>query len=314
MRDHPALGNPIGIGRRKAVNLIFVSTCTVVAALAVAILAILLVAIARSGMEHLDWSFLTSRSHFRPEQAGIRDGILGSLWVCVICGVTGLPLGIAAAVYLHEFAPRTRMTRFIQLNIANLAGVPSVVYGLIGLSAFAYFGGLLGDQRFRIGIPGTILLFDVPFGRTVLTGGLTLMLVVLPVVIIATQEALRAVPDSLRHGSLALGATRWQMVRRMTLPCAMPGIMTGAILAMSRAIGETAPILVAGAVLETSAPTSLASKYTAMPVQIYHWTGHTNAEFHEVAAAGIIVLLAVLLSLNAVAILIRARFSKPLSN
>ncbi len=313
MSDHPAYARSIGLGRRRLVNRAFGAACTGVAALAVALLCVLVFSIARSGLHHLDWSFITDRSNFRPEAAGMRDAILGSVWVCVICGGAGLPIGIGAALYLHEFAPKGRLRSFIQLNISNLAGVPSVVYGLIGLSAFAYFGGLLGDDRYRLGWPGTIFTIDVPFGRSVLTGGLTLMLVILPVVIIATQEALRAVPDSLRQGALALGATRWQMVKRMTVPSAMPGIMTGAILAMSRAIGETAPILVAGAALEASAPTSLASRYTAMPVQIYHWTGHTNLEFHRVAAAGIIVLLAVLLSLNAIAIVIRARFSRPLS-
>jgi phosphate transport system permease protein len=295
------------------VDRVFGVVCAGVAALAVALLAVLIVSIASSGLRYLDFEFLTSRAHYRPDEAGIRDSVMGTVWVCLICGITGLPLGVAAAVYLHEFARRGKVASFIQLNIANLAGVPSVVYGLIGLSAFAYFGGLLGDARFRIGVAGTPFQLEVPFGRTVLTGGLTLMLVVLPVVIIATQEALRAVPDSLRQGALALGATRWQMVRRMTLPCAMPGIMTGAILAMSRAIGEAAPILVAGAVLEASSPTSLASRYTAMPVQIYHWTGHTNPEFHRVAAAAIIVLLGVLLTFNAVAILIRARYSRPVS-
>jgi len=310
MRHHPALSRDRGLGRRRFLDRAFGIACTGLAVLGVAALAVLIFSIARMGWDHLDWQFLTSRSHFRPDQAGFRDAILGSVWICVICGVVGVPLGIAAAIYLHEFAPRGRVSSFIQVNIANLAGVPSVVYGLIGLSVFVYFGGLLGDERFRIG--HGVFRIELPFGRSVVTGGLTLMLVTLPVVIIATQEALRAVPDSVRHGALALGATRWQMVRRMTLPCAMPGIMTGAILAMSRAIGETAPILVAGAVLEASAPTSLLSKYTAMPVQIYHWAGHTNTEFHRVAAAGIIVLLGVLLILNAIAIVLRARFSRGL--
>ena len=313
MRDHPALARTIGLRRRHVFDRAFVIVCTTVALMAVVLVGVLIVSIAREGMHYLDLSFLTSRSHFRADSAGIRDGILGSLWICAICGGVGLPVGIGAAVYLHEFAPRGRFASFIQVNIANLAGVPSVVYGLVGLSAFAYFGGLMGDDRYRIGFAGTPFLIEIPFGRTVLTGGLTLMLVVLPVVIISTQEALRAVPDSLRQGALALGATPWQVVRRMTLPSAMPGIMTGAILAMSRAIGETAPILVAGAVLEAAAPTSLASKFTAMPVQIYHWAGHTNPEFHRVAAAGILVLLAVLLILNAIAMLIRARFSRPVS-
>jgi phosphate transport system permease protein len=219
-------------------------------------------------------------------------------------------------VYLEEFAPRNRLTRFIQLNISNLAGVPSIVYGIIGLTAFTYMFGLFGtptDPAFEFGSPDSFWYIRLPFGGCVLTGGLTLMIVVLPIVIIASQEALRAVPDSLREGALAAGATRWQMVWCMTLPAALPGIMTGIILSMSRAIGEAAPLLVVGGFLfVTFTPRNLMDDFAAMPLQIYNWASRPQAEFYRVAASGIIVLLAVLLTFNALAVVIRQRFQKPL--
>ncbi len=299
--------------RRALVDGAFLWLCRAVSTLSLVILVVLLFSMVREGIGHLDWAFLTGLSSHRPEEAGFYPAIMGSLWLCIVTAVSGLPLGVGAAIYLHEFAPRSRLTTFIQVNISNLAGVPSVVYGLIGLAAFVSFGGIFGGDVYGIGLPGTPLYLEIPFGRSVLAGGLTLMLVVLPIVIVASQEALRAVPDSLREGALALGATRWQMVKRMTLPSAMPGILTGAILAMSRAIGETAPILVVGGALLAPPPQSLASNFMAMPIQIFHWTGHTNLEFQQVAAAGIIVLLAVLLLLNGTAIFLRARFRKRLS-
>lgn len=303
--------------RRNIVNRAFTLLCASVALLAAALLVILICAIAVSATQHLDWRFLSSNAHYLPERAGFINAIVGSLWLCIICAAVALPVGVGAALYLHEFAPRSRITRFIQLNIANLAGVPSVVYGLIGLAAFVAFFNIFQSTSpvfVTPASPNSIFYLGIPFGRSVLAGGLTLALVVLPIVIIATQEALRAVPDSLREGSLALGATRWQTVRRMILPSALPGVMTGAILAMSRAVGETAPILVVGASLYyTALPANLMDSYSAMPVQIFAWAGDTNIEFQKVAASGIIVLLVVLLTFNAAAIFIRARFQKPLS-
>ncbi len=303
--------------RRTLIDRLFAATCAAIALFAVIILLVLISAIALSAFKHLDWEFLTSNADYFPDSAGFLNAVVGSLWLCIICAAVALPLGIGAALYLHEFAPRSRITRFIQLNIANLAGVPSVVYGLIGLAAFVAFFNLFNSSKpvfVTPASPNSIFYLGIPFGRSVLAGGLTLALVVLPVVIIATQEALRAVPDSLREGSLALGASRWQTVRRMILPAAVPGVMTGAILAISRAIGETAPILVVGASLYyTALPANLMDKYSAMPVQIFAWAGDTNIEFQKVAASGIIVLLAVLLTFNAAAIIIRARFQKPLS-
>lgn len=307
-------GREIGRARRRLVDRGFAALCAGVAMLAVVILGVLLVSIFRAGLEYLDWEFLRGLSSFRPEEAGFWPAIIGSLWVCTVCAVVGLPLGVGAAVWLHEFAPRNRFTSFVQLNIANLAGVPSIVYGLIGLATFVAVLRALGAAAGTYSIAGIVeITIPQTSGRTVLAAGLTLMLVVLPIVMIATQEALRAVPDSLREGALALGATRWQMVRRMILPAALPGIMTGSILAMSRAIGETAPILVVGGAIFAPTASGLLSDFTAMPIQIFYWTGSTNQDFQKVAAAGIVVLLVVLLLFNAAAIFIRAKFQKPLS-
>ena len=422
--------------------------------------------------------FLTSPPSRHAEQAGIGPALMGSIWICLVCAVVALPLGVGTAIFLEEFRPRNRTVKklhgFIQLNITNLAGVPSIVYGIIGLTAFVQMWDVFGnpndpgwtvgqkwyhmyyletgravfvpvdgrdaepeparstlsfqtddgapirvevlpeeeiepiraavgeqvdafenfiedrieaggtwssgqvsqvmEQAFagtglqvdpakvgpevtrrllelnglegrlfrrgmrevtktvesaelRLRLPNVLVegamphafhreswhFFQIPFGRSVFTGGLTLMLVVLPIVIISAQEALRAVPDSLRQGALACGATQWQMISTMTLPTAVPGIMTGSILAMSRAIGEAAPILIiAGIVYIRFTPEHLMDGFTAMPLQIYNWAGLPQKEFHIVAAAGIIVLLAVLLTFNALAIVIRQKFQKPL--
>jgi phosphate transport system permease protein len=207
-----------------------------------------------------------------------------------------VPVGVGAAIYLHEFAGTNRFTRFIQLNIANLAGVPSIVYGILGLTLF-----VRGWQIELFGKPR-----DLSFGRSVLAGALTMSLLILPVIIIATREALAAVPQSLRLGAYALGATRWQTVRHHVLPAALPGMMTGVILALSRAIGEAAPLIMLGALTYVAfVPSSPLDAFTALPIQIYYWSDQPQVEFHHLAAAGIIVLLAVLLSMNAVAIAIR---------
>ncbi|TVQ77844.1 MAG: phosphate ABC transporter, permease protein PstA [Phycisphaeraceae bacterium] len=308
---------PISRLRRECINRAFAITCASVAILAAGVLLVLIVSIAIDGARYLSWTFLTENAHYLPDQSGFFNAVVGSLWICIVCALTALPIGIGAAIYLNEFAPRSRFTRFIQLNISNLAGVPSVVYGLIGLAVFVSFFNIFNSSSPVYATPtspNSIFYLGLPFGRSVLAGGLTLALVVLPVVIIATQEALRAVPNSLREGSLALGSTRWQTVRRMILPAALPGIMTGSILSLSRAIGETAPILVVGASLYyTAIPANLLDSYSAMPVQIYAWAGDTNPEFHKLAASGIVVLLAVLLTFNAAAIFIRAKFQRPLS-
>jgi phosphate transport system permease protein len=220
-----------------------------------------------------------------PERSGISAAILGTLWLSVLTTITSVPVGVGAAIYLHEFAPRNRLTRFIHLNIVNLAGVPSIVYGILGLAIFVRW---------------------LQFDRSVLSGALTLSLLVLPVIIIAAREALAAVPDSIRQAAFALGATRWQMVWSHVLPAALPGIMTGLILALSRAIGETAPLILIGALTYVPfAPTSVYDKFTALPLQIHFWAEQPQEIFHELAAATIMVLLAILLTMNALAIGIR---------
>jgi len=302
------------IGRRRLADRAFKWACALVTFLSVGALLVLLGAVVSQGLEHLDWDFLSTGPSRRPERAGFHIAIVGSLWLMILTALFALPLGVGTAVYLEEFAPKNRITRFIQLNIANLAGVPSIVYGMVALTAFGRFWGLLSTKNpIELGDEESFFYLRLPFGNAVLTGALALTLVVLPVVVIASQEALRAVPPTLRQSSRALGATRWQTVASVTLPAALPGIMTGAILAMSRAIGEAAPLLAVGASLfMLFTPDNLMSQYTGMPLQIFNWAGRPQAEFHDVAASGIIVLLGVLLTFNAIAVFIRAKFQKPL--
>lgn len=259
---------------------------------ALLVLAALIWDITSSGARWLSIDLLTNLPSRRAEQAGLRPALLGTLWVIVLTALFAVPVGIGAAVYLEEYAPDNRWTRLLKTNISNLAGVPSVVYGLLGLGVFVSLWGL---------------------GRTVISGALTMALLILPIIIIASQEAIRAVPPSLRLAAFALGATRWQVARDHVIPAAMPGILTGIILAISRAVGETAPLLVAGAAAYvTFNPTGLASRYTVLPVQIYEWARRPQQEFQELAAAAIIVLLVLLLLLNAAAIYLRQRFARKL--
>jgi phosphate transport system permease protein len=371
--------------------------CIATATLSVLILVGLLASILVQGLPSISWTLISGGPEPDPSQAGIRPAIFGTLWVCSICALLTLPIGVATAILLEEYQPKNRLGRFlygvIQLNITNLAGVPSVVYGLLGLTAFVSMFGFFASAsdaegtHYAVGVkyfdqffsederaillpvdspgapltrptagmtalnyygeeirplvigrdrplptgpelqyaiyedaePGRITQktwyhFSLPLGRGVLTGALTLMLVILPVIIISSQEALRAVPSSLRAGALGLGATPWQVVWNVTLPSAMPGIMTGAILAMSRAIGETAPILIiAGIVYISRSPQHLMDDFTVMPLQIFNWISRPQEEFHALAAAAIILLLGILLSFNAVAVLIRQKLHKPLS-
>ena len=238
--------------------------------------------------------------------AGIRTAILGSMWTILVTVLFALPLGVGAAIYLEEYAGKSWINRLIQTNINNLAGVPSIIYGILGLVIFVRMIEPLSS--------GALFGFVDPTtanGRTVLSAGMTLGLLVLPLIIINAQEAIRAVPQSLRKASYGLGATKWQTIWAHVLPNAIPGIMTGTILAVSRAIGETAPLIVVGASTAISFdPTSPFSKFTTLPIQIYQWTSRPQAEWRHLAAGGIIVLLLLLLSLNAAAILIRNRFSR----
>ncbi len=302
------------IESRQRVDRVFRRACAGVTFFAVGILLVLIGAVLIDGVKHLDWHFLTEGPSRKPDNAGFHIAIVGSLWLMVLTAVFSLPLGVGTAVFLEEYSSKNRVMRFVQLNISNLAGVPSIVYGMVALAAFGRFWGLMssGDQ-IEFGDVESFWYIRLPFGNSVLTGALALTLVVLPVIIIATQEALRAVPMSMRQHSRALGATRLQTITKVVLPAALPGIMTGAILAMSRAIGEAAPLLAVGASLFMKfTPDNLMSTYTAMPLQIFNWAGRPQEEFHRVAASGIIVLLCILLTFNAVAVIIRAKFQKPL--
>jgi phosphate transport system permease protein len=258
----------------------------------------------------LSWEFVTSPQSSYAETAGIRTAILGTLWVVGIAVLFSFPLGVGAAIYLEEYADkRNRLTGFIQTNINNLAGVPSIIYGLLGLAVFVRALEPITSGAFF----GAVESGATANGRTVLSAGLTLGLLGLPVIIISAQEAIRAVPNSLRQASYGLGATRWQTVRSHVLPNAIGGILTGVILSMSRIIGETAPLVVVGAsTYITADPTGPFSKFTTLPSQIYQWTARPQDTFRDIAAATIVVLLLLLLLLNATAIYLRNRYSRRL--
>ena len=247
--------------------------------------------------------FLTSETSGRPARAGVVQGIQGSLLIVLIVAVTAIPIGIMTAIYLEEYARDDRLTRFISVNIRNLAGVPSIVYGLLGLALFVgLFKGL------GLGPSGS--------GRIVFAGGLTMATLVLPIVIITATEALRAVPNAIREAGYGVGASRWQGSRQLVLPAALPGILTGIVLSLARALGETAPLLLAGAVLGSYSSGGrdflgeLSGAYTALPMVIFNWTKESAPEFRELAAAGIVVLLVVTLLANTLAVILRNRFER----
>jgi phosphate transport system permease protein len=254
----------------------------------------------------IDENFLTSPQSSVPLAAGVRTALLGSLWTIMITILVAFPVGIGAAIYLEEYASDNWLNRLFQTNINNLAGVPSIIYGMLGLAIFVRtLQALTSGAAFGVVDPIT------SNGRTILSASLTLALLVLPLIIINAQEAIRAVPNSLRQASYGLGGTKWQTVWYHVLPNAIPGILTGTILAVSRAIGETAPLVVIGAATYiTFDPDGPFSKFTTLPIQIYQWTSRPQAEYRHIAAAAIIVLLSMLLSLNAVAILLRNRFGR----
>ena len=252
----------------------------------------------------LSKDFIQNAQSSKPTEAGVRTALLGSIWSILVTIVVAFPLGVGAATYLEEYAIDNRLNRIIQTNINNLAGVPSIIYGMLGLAIFVRAlsaltsGQIFGDS-----------LTTSDNGRTLLSAGLTLALLVLPIIIINTQEAIRAVPDSLRQASYGLGATKLQTIWHHVLPNALPGILTGTILAISRAIGETAPLVVVGAATYiTFDPKGLFSKFTTLPIQIYQWSSRPQVEFQHLAGAAILVLLTLLLTLNSIAILLRNRF------
>lgn len=397
---HPLLADPARLqarlrpvaGRHRRERLFYL-LCLGVAGSSVLVLVLLFGTITWMGLFTLSWQFLTAPPSPSAAESGMYPAIMGSVWVVVLAMLAALPLGTASAILLEEYRPRSAWTRKIQqaieLNITNLAGVPSVVYGILGLTVFVYMYPLFDgsgkpvlewgvqyyDQFYNeadavLLVPVTSLdappvapvsgmqaydaenhpitlqvigpddpwpenpeqarnvlrstdmggrisqktwhYFCLPFGRGVLAGALTLALVILPTIIIAAREALRSVPDSLREGSFALGATWWQTIRRVTLPAALPGIMTGAILALSRAIGEAAPLLmISGIVFLSNPPRHLMDDFTVMPLQIFNWAQRPQEDFHLLAASGIIVLLIMLLAFNSIALFIRQRYQKP---
>jgi len=255
----------------------------------VAGLAALLIDVLIDGLGFLNWKFLTNYASRKPLESGILAPMAGTVWVVGLTAIFTIPVGIGTAIYLEEFARKNRLTRLIELNISNLAGVPSVIYGLLGLAVFVQF------------------LFNG--SRNLTAGALTMTLLILPIVIIASQEAIKAVPSSYRDAAYAMGATRWQVVKTVVMPQAVPGMMSGIILALSRAVGESAPILIISSLVwVTFVPTSPDSKFTVLPLQIFTWVSQPQEDFRSIAAAGIIVLLLILLGMNAVAIWIRNKY------
>lgn len=268
----------------------FAGVCLVAAILPVVLLCVLLADVVATGIGRIDLDFLGGLPSRHPERAGILTSAVGSLYLVGLTGIIALPIGVAAAIYLEEYGVRGRVAALVETNIANLAGVPSIIYGLLGLEVFVR---------------------ALHLGRSLLAGSLTLAMLVLPIVIMSAREALRAVPAALREGGLALGATPWQVVRRIVLPAALPGVLTGSILAVSRAIGEAAPLVVLGALTYVDfLPDGVMSPFSALPIQIFNWTSRPQPGFAVDAAAAIIVLLAILLCLNAAAMLVRDRLMR----
>ncbi|GIQ69834.1 phosphate ABC transporter, permease protein PstA [Xylanibacillus composti] len=277
---------------RLLLNQVMKYTFFLLTLVALGVLAVLIVQVFTQGIGWLNWSFLTSKLSLNPERAGILGVIVGTVMLMIVVGPVTMVLGICTAIYLEEYAKKSRFQSFIQTNISNLAGVPSVIFGLLGLTVFSRMFGL---------------------GSSILAGGLTMSLLVLPIVVVASQEAIRSVPQFLREASYGMGATKWQTIRRIVLPAALPGILTGMILSLSRAIGETAPLVVLGIpVLIMPIPSSIMDDFTALPIQIYYWTldAVLTPEYANLAAATIIVLLIVLFVMNSAAIFIRNKFQK----
>ena len=294
MSERPKSAFKTQTGARHVLDRLFHFLVILATLVGVVVLAMLLIDVFRDGAHRLSWEFLTSPpSQIFPENAGIIRPLVGSVWLLGLTALISVPLGIGAATYLEEYAEDTLFNRVTEINISNLAGVPSVIYGLLGLGIFVnVLGGITG-------------------GQSVLTGALTLSLLILPVIIVATREALRSIPNAVREGGYALGATKWEVIRSHLIPMALPGALTGTILALSRAIGEAAPLLVVGAsAYLTYNTTGPFERYMALPIQIYDWIGRPQEEFRVLAAAAIIVIMAVLLLANSVAIVLRNRFQR----
>ena len=277
---------------RRMTGRLFAVVCFLATAIGIVFLAVLLIDIWRDGASRLSLEFLQGYPSRFAARSGIKPALYGSIWTLVLTALTAFPIGVGTAIWLEEYSRESRFKRIVQMNIANLAGVPAIVYGILGLAVFVRFAML---------------------GRSVLAGAFTLALLILPVIIIASQEAIKAVPSSIRLGAYALGATRWEAIRHHVLPLALPGILTGTILALSRAIGEAAPLIMIGALAFVPfTPDGPLDEFTVIPIQIFTWISKPQPAFHEAAAAGSIVLLVVLLTLNALAIVLRNRFTRKL--
>jgi len=275
---------------RYVIAKIFHGFCFTVAWSGVLILGVLLFHVTQEGIQWLDLQFLSDFPSRFPAKAGIHSALIGTLWLISLTALFSVPIGIGAGLYLEEFTKKNRIRQFVDLNISNLAGVPSIVYGMLGLVIFVRW-------------------FEL--NQSVLAGSLTMSLLILPVIIISTREALRAVPNTIRQAAFALGATHWQTIYAHVLPAAFPGILTGIILALSRAIGETAPLIMIGALTYVAfVPDGPMDDFTALPIQIFNWASRPQQQFHELAAAGILVLLFVLLLMNSIAVIIRHRLEK----
>jgi phosphate transport system permease protein len=287
----PGLGNRFSTDKRSRTSEhVFYALALSAVLLPLLILLVLLWGVTVNGSERLSWDFITSFPSRKPQLAGILPGLLGSFYLMLLTAAIALPLGVGAAIHLEEYGKRSWLTRLIELNIANLAGVPSIVYGLLGLDLFVR---------------------TLQLGRSLIAGACTLSLLVLPMVVMVTREALRTVPQQLREASFALGATRWATIRQVVLPMAYPGILTGAILALSRAIGETAPLVVVGALTYiTFTPDGIDAPFTALPIQIFNWVSRPQHGFVVNAAAAIVVLLGTMLVLNAGAIILRNKLQR----
>ena len=278
------------MGSRLKSNKIWKGIFIIATSFALLSLAVLLFRIFSQGLGYLDLDFLTNFASRIPEKAGIKAALIGSLWLMAIVAPVSIILGVSTAIYLEEYAKKNKLNDFIRMNISNLAGVPSIVFGLLGLTIF-------------------VRLMDL--GKSILAAGFTMSLLILPVIIVAAQEAIRAVPNEQREASYGMGATKWQTIVRVVLPAAIPGILTGSILALSRAIGETAPLVVIGIpVILQFLPTGVFDSFTALPMQIFDWAKRPQEEFQFVAAAGIIVLMTVLVFMNSIAVFIRNKFQK----
>ncbi|MCX7695327.1 MAG: phosphate ABC transporter permease PstA [Caloramator sp.] len=274
--------------KRKMLNSVMHGIFLACTLFGVIVLAVLMIDILRKGLPWLSFDFLKNFPSRFPKKSGIYPALLGSLWVILLTAIIAFPIGVGTAIYLEEYAEDNRFTEFIKLNIANLAGVPSIIYGMLGLAVF-------------------VRLFSM--GRTILAASFTMAILILPIIIIASQEAIKSVPSSLKQASYALGTTKWQTVTGVIIPYALPGILTGSILAISRALGEAAPLIVVGALAYVSfIPKGPFDQFTVLPIQIFNWAGMPKKEFQDVAAAGIIVLLVILLGVNSVAIILRNKY------